>query len=158
MSNLSKRDKIIVGSVAAGVVLFGGYALGNNGRDAIPSTTDTTTPAIIETVAEVSTELITAETTIVITSIQETKPPKTEPEKTKPPEIQAPATATAAPEPVATQAPVKENYVYVAASGNGARYHSNPNCSGMNGEVIKMTKEQAEAQGLTPCQKKKCYG
>ncbi|MDE6579972.1 MAG: hypothetical protein K2K41_05515, partial [Ruminiclostridium sp.] len=94
-------------------------------------------------------------------SVQETEPQKTEPEKTEPPETPA-LIATPAPEPlpapIVTQAPIKENVVYVAASGKGKRYHSNPNCSGMNGEVIKMTKEQAEAQGLTPCQKNTCYG
>lgn len=44
--------------------------------------------------------------------------------------------------------------VYIAASGNGTKYHSNPNCSRMNG-VIQMTEDQAVASGYTPC--KKCY-
>ena len=45
-------------------------------------------------------------------------------------------------------------YVYIAASGDGKKYHSKPSCSNMNG-AVKITLEEAEAQGKTPC--KKCY-
>ena len=48
--------------------------------------------------------------------------------------------------------------VYIAASGNGKKYHISKNCSGMNGDVIEMTREEAEAAGYTPCQKNSCYG
>ena len=44
--------------------------------------------------------------------------------------------------------------VYIASSGNGKKYHSNPNCSKMQGATA-VTKEQAEAWGYTPC--KRCY-
>lgn len=44
--------------------------------------------------------------------------------------------------------------VYIAASGNGTKYHSDPHCSRMNG-VIEMSVEEAQAMGYTPC--KKCY-
>jgi len=44
--------------------------------------------------------------------------------------------------------------VYVAASGKGKKYHSNPNCSSMNG-TKELSKTEAEKQGYTPC--KKCY-
>ena len=44
--------------------------------------------------------------------------------------------------------------VYIAASGNGTKYHSDPHCSRMNG-VIEMSVEEAQALGYTPC--KKCY-
>lgn len=47
-----------------------------------------------------------------------------------------------------------ERTVYVAASGNGKKYHSNPNCSRMKG-TTSLTVSQAEAQGYTPCSK--CY-
>lgn len=47
-----------------------------------------------------------------------------------------------------------ERTVYVAASGNGKKYHSNPSCSRMKG-TISLTVSQAEAQGYTPCSK--CY-
>ena len=40
------------------------------------------------------------------------------------------------------------------SSGNGKKYHSNPNCSKMQGATA-VTKEQAEAWGYTPC--KRCY-
>lgn len=44
--------------------------------------------------------------------------------------------------------------VYVAASGKGKKYHSNPNCSNMKG-TKSMSVAQAESAGYTPC--KKCY-
>lgn len=48
--------------------------------------------------------------------------------------------------------------VYIAASGNGKKYHWSAYCSGMDGNVIEMSKEDAEAAGYTPCKKKSCYG
>lgn len=44
--------------------------------------------------------------------------------------------------------------VYVAASGNGSKYHSSPSCSRMKG-TITMSVSQAQAAGYTPCSK--CY-
>ena len=51
------------------------------------------------------------------------------------------------------QTPVQAS-VYIAASGNGTKYHSDPHCSRMNG-VIEMSVDEAQAMGYTPC--KKCY-
>ena len=51
-----------------------------------------------------------------------------------------------------------EQQVYVAAGGEGTKYHSNPNCSGMNGNVITMTRAEAEAEGYTKCSKSGCMG
>lgn len=51
------------------------------------------------------------------------------------------------------QTPVQAS-VYIAASGNGTKYHSDPHCSRMNG-VIEMSVEEAQTMGYTPC--KKCY-
>lgn len=45
--------------------------------------------------------------------------------------------------------------VYIAGSGKGKKYHSDPNCSNMNNPVP-LTQSEAEARGYTPC--KKCYG
>lgn len=53
-----------------------------------------------------------------------------------------------------TAVQVTQETVYIAASGNGTKYHSDPNCSRMK-KTISMTVEEAEAQGYTPC--KKCY-
>lgn len=53
----------------------------------------------------------------------------------------------------AQQAPV-EATVYIAASGNGSRYHSRSSCSNMNGTVA-LSVSEAQARGYTPCQK--CY-
>lgn len=44
--------------------------------------------------------------------------------------------------------------VYIAGSGNGKRYHSDPNCSSMN-DPVPLTQAEAEARGYTPC--KRCY-
>lgn len=41
-------------------------------------------------------------------------------------------------------------YVYVAGSGNGNKYHSNSHCSRMQ-NAQKITLEEAKAQGYTPC-------
>jgi len=52
----------------------------------------------------------------------------------------------------------KPSVVYIAASGNGSKYHRSSRCSGMNGNVIEMTREEAEAAGYSPCKKNSCYG
>lgn len=57
------------------------------------------------------------------------------------------AAAAAQSEPVGTT-------VYVAASGNGKKYHSNPSCSNMSG-TRELSQSSAEAEGYTPC--KKCW-
>lgn len=44
--------------------------------------------------------------------------------------------------------------VYIAASGNGKKYHKDPKCSNMNGSVA-MTVNEALEMGYTPC--KKCW-
>ncbi len=88
----------------------------------------------------------TVETTDTTTTIETTTAPiitTTTLIETEPPETQAPA-------PV-----VQERHVYVAASGNGSKYHSDPNCSRMNGNVIEYSISDAESRGYTPC--KKCY-
>lgn len=54
----------------------------------------------------------------------------------------------------AQQQEKKGSVVYVASSGNGKRYHSNPNCSNMK-RVDELSKSEAESRGYTPC--KKCY-
>lgn len=67
--------------------------------------------------------------------------------------------AQAAAEAAAAQAAARQaqssssgGTVYVAASGKGSKYHSNPNCSRMKG-TITMTVSQAQAAGYDPCSK-----
>lgn len=43
---------------------------------------------------------------------------------------------------------------YIAASGNGTKYHSNPNCSRMNG-AVKTTVDNAKKNNYSACSK--CY-
>lgn len=45
--------------------------------------------------------------------------------------------------------------VFIASSGDGKRYHRKRSCSGMNGNAISISVEQAKARGYSPC--KICY-
>lgn len=56
---------------------------------------------------------------------------------------------TVAPDPVPVEKVPRQ--VYIAASGKGKKYHYDPYCSNMNGDVIGMSKEEAESQGYTMC-------
>lgn len=75
-------------------------------------------------------------------------PETTAPETTSPPVIESPVQTTAS-----RETPI--DYVYIAASGNGAKYHKNRNCSGMNGNVIEISKEDAKSAGYSACGR--CY-
>lgn len=46
------------------------------------------------------------------------------------------------------------NVVYIAASGNGTRYHRTPSCSNMKG-TVELDEQTALNKGYTPC--KKCW-
>ena len=48
-----------------------------------------------------------------------------------------------------------QELVYIAGSGKGTRYHSDPTCSQMK-NATPLTKEEAEARGYSPC--KRCIG
>lgn len=74
-------------------------------------------------------------------------------------EIQAAGDTSAA---AASESPAVSSYtapqsgtVYIAGSGKGKKYHSDPNCSNMN-DPVPLTQEEAKARNYTPC--KKCYG
>lgn len=45
--------------------------------------------------------------------------------------------------------------VYIASSGKGEKYHSNPDCSRMKGNVDSLSRSEAVNAGYGPC--KKCY-
>lgn len=64
----------------------------------------------------------------------------------------APSNTTQQAQPI-QQAPVGQ-MVWIASSGNGTKYHSNPSCSNMN-DPIQLTLQEAQSQGYGPC--KKCY-
>ncbi len=80
----------------------------------------------------------------------------------EPTQTESSSTTTAPPQTSSTttlSAPQrKPSVVYIAASGNGTKYHRSPDCSKMNGNVIEMTREEAEAAGYSPCKKNSCYG
>ena len=44
--------------------------------------------------------------------------------------------------------------MWIAGSGNGTKYHSNPNCSNMKNPV-EISLSEAQSRGYDPC--KKCY-
>ncbi|WP_160686894.1 cell wall-binding protein [Clostridium sp. C2-6-12] len=48
----------------------------------------------------------------------------------------------------------KSQIVYVASSGNGKKYHSNPKCSNMK-DTRHITLSEAQSEGYGPCSK--CY-
>lgn len=103
-----------------------------------------------------STETSTTES--AVTSEVESSAPSV-PEATQ---TESTSTVTATPQSSSTTTlstpQIKPSVVYIAASGNGTKYHKSPNCSKMNGNVIEMTREEAEAAGYTPCKKNSCYG
>lgn len=121
-------------------------------------TTEETTTAAETTTVTTTTIITTTTTTVPITTT--TTIPVTEATTTTaiittteyvPPATEAIEITTAAPETVQYNSSV----VYVAASGNGKKYHSNPKCSNMKG-TNSLTVDDAVARGYTPC--KKCYG
>lgn len=79
-----------------------------------------------------------------------------------PESTQTESSVTTPPQSSSTTTPSTPQYkpsvVYIAASGNGSKYHRSSRCSGMNGNVIEMTREEAEAAGYSPCKKNSCYG
>lgn len=61
--------------------------------------------------------------------------------------------ARIAQEQAAQRAAAESQYsVYIAASGNGKKYHTSSSCSGMKG-TISMSIAEATAKGYTPCKK-----
>lgn len=157
---MTKKGKIITG-VVAGVTILGGIgALTDTDKPDSILELGTTTSAIIEEITEktdteATIEEITTTTEKTTTpTIAETTPATT----TTDPEIEA---ITPAPETSATTEAMttteKKQVVYIAASGDGKKYHAIKTCSGMDGNVIEMSREEAEAAGYTPCQKNSCY-
>ncbi len=71
---------------------------------------------------------------------------------------EAKAAQSRASEPRSTPAPQASAQngatVYIAASGNGTKYHRSPSCSNMKGTVT-LSVSDAQARGYGPC--KKCY-
>lgn len=82
------------------------------------------------------------------------EPPQSSTETT--PQSSEPPAETPQSSTVSNAEPSKSNVVYIAASGDGKKYHKSPYCSGMDGNVIEMTREEAEANGYTVCKKNSC--
>lgn len=74
---------------------------------------------------------------------------------TAPKTAQTTAAAPDEPEEAAVSIPERNTQtVYIASSGKGSKYHSNPNCSNMKGTSA-VSIDDARALGYTAC--KKCY-
>lgn len=116
-----------------------GTLVGSSEEDSTSSTdtngiAESSTPSTSSAVGSAATS--TAETTVSTTTVS--------------------TTATTTPTtPVETP---QSRGVYIAASGKGKKYHRSAYCSGMDGNVIEMSVEDAEAAGYTPCKKSSCYG
>lgn len=93
-------------------------------------------------IAEINGETVKSDYSIK--KSQKTESTQIESSSTTPPQSSSTTTST-------TQD--KQRVVYIAASGNGKKYHGLRNCSKMNGNVNKMTVEEAEAADYTPCKK-----
>lgn len=118
-----------------------GTLVGSSEEDST-SSTDTNGIAESSTPSTSSAVGSTAETTVSTTTVSTTATTAT--------------TAKTAPTtPVETP---QSRGVYIAASGKGKKYHRSAYCSGMDGNVIEMSEEDAEAAGYAPCKKKGCYG
>lgn len=86
---------------------------------------------------------------------EETIPPVAETPSTESPETETPSSETPENEtpPAETNEPMGE---MVWITQTGSKYHNKPDCGNTNpNNATQVTKEQAEAMGLSPC--KKCY-
>lgn len=123
-----------------------------------PSPTPVSTPTATPAPTPVATPEPTPTPTLAPTPVPVEEIPTAAPEQPAAAET-GNGTTTTVPEEVPTEdtsaytAP-QSGTVYIAGSGNGKRYHSNPNCSSMN-DPVPLTQAEAEARGYTPC--KKCY-
>lgn len=136
-------------------VLFLIGALASGGGDNSNGTSDITAP--------VSTEMPTEAPTEAPTEIPTAEPTQAPTEAPTPQPTEAPTEAptaapTAEPTPKPTEAPVAAEpqgaMVWIAGSGNGTKYHSNPSCSNMKNPV-EISLSEAQARGYGPCAK--CY-
>lgn len=70
------------------------------------------------------------------------------------PAVPAMAVSSAVEEQIISEANKQESVQYVWATATGSKYHRIPNC-GRTKNATEVTREEAEAMGLTPCSK--CY-
>lgn len=168
---MGNKTKIGLGIVGVAAVVIAGSSLSNNNRSEVPVTVSsscveqmevpeaTTSVTIITTSEPVTCSSEPVEYTTTSSSCATTEPAMTSaassrtdatsstttsyvPTETAPPETTVPETTSASSH--------YERTVYVAASGNGTKYHSNKNCSRMKG-VIEMTISEAQRAGYSPC-------
>lgn len=110
----------------------------------VPVTTEPSVPAL----GSAGTSFEVSDAAVLFPSVSDNSPPAQT----------TIATTSAQPEKTTlSDAPSRANVVYIAASGNGKKYHKVSSCSNMKG-TIEMTVSEAEAAGYTPCKKKSCYG
>lgn len=116
-----------------------------------PSPTPAPTPTVTPTPASTATPVPTAAPTPAPT---EAPAPASTASETQAAEDTGAAAASESSAASSYTAP-QSGTVYIAGSGKGKKYHSDPNCSNMN-DPVPLTQAEAEARNYTPC--KKCYG
>lgn len=177
-----KRKNILVGILSAiSALMFLGAALSPDKPDAVneePDVKVTATPAPTETPEPTNTPTPTPTATATPEPTPTTTPeptpttapepaptstPEPTPEPSAPPAVDpaaqetgadstSPADSAADVQSEVPQPTPKEQMVWV--DDTAAKYHSKPNCSGMDA-AYQVTKSEAEAMGKTPC--KRCY-
>lgn len=142
--NLSQDDKVITADVESDTNL--------DTAEITTSKVYFTSADILEAAASTAATIFTSETTTIANVI--TTPAETAAATS------ASVTTTTTVTTATTTTPAPDisysNVVYIAASGKGKKYHNNPKCSNMKGNVASISIENAVARGYTPC--KKCYG
>lgn len=148
--NLSQDDKVITADVESDTNL--------DSAEIATSKVYFTSADILEAAASTAATIFTSETTTIANVI--TTPAETAAATSA--SVTATTTVTTATTTVTTTTTTPapdisySNVVYIAASGKGKKYHNNPKCSNMKGNVASLSIENAVARGYTPC--KKCYG
>ena len=133
------EDVFVIDKIENGIVYF---SVVGDGRAKIFIGTEFVKSNLVNIIVEDSSqETISSELNDTNTPKPRPQPPQQTVQQEKPQEIPSQQENT-------------QIMVYIASSGNGTKYHSNPYCSNMKG-TIKLSIEEAIQRGYTPC--KKCY-
>ena len=153
---MKTKTKVEIGALAVCAALLGGSTIAvneaNKGKHNYEHPTSSYTQQIEQSEQSELPAETTAPTVENTTAVPTpTKEPTVEPAETEPPETTTTAvTTTAPPETTAATTSPDDVIVYIAASGEGTKYHWDPTCSKMDG-VIEITRREAKAAGYGPC-------
>lgn len=173
---MKTKTKVEIGALAVCAALLGGSTIAvneaNKGKHNYEYPTSSYTQQIEQSEqSELPTEATAVPAVENTTAVPTKEPtaeaqPTVEPAETEPPETTTTAamtttppettviTTAAPPETTAATTSPDDVIVYIAASGEGTKYHRDPKCSRMDG-VIEITRREAKAAGYGPCGR--CY-